>query len=128
MTNVQDERKVVGFFRQSVILFWKNSLLFRRNISGTIAEIFVALLFLLILVFMRFFVDSTKYEDHNAATNPLRYLMTTINVTSNRNLIMYYPNNAYIQGIVDNAYQMIKLIVPAFNATGIILQIFLIYL
>lgn len=122
MTNVQDERKVVGFFRQSVILFWKNGLLFRRNISGTIAEIFVALLFLLILVFMRFFVDSNKYEDQNSTTNPLRYLMTTINVTSNRNLIMYYPNNAYIQGIVENAYQMIKLIVPAFNATGIILN------
>ena len=122
MTNVQDERKVVGFFRQSVILFWKNGLLFRRNISGTIAEIFVALLFLLILVFMRFFVDSNKYEDQNSTTNPLKYLMTTINVTSNRNLIMYYPNNAYIQGIVENAYQMIKLIVPAFNATGIILN------
>jgi hypothetical protein len=122
MTNVQDERKVVGFFRQSVILFWKNGLLFRRNISGTIAEIFVALLFLLILVFMRFFVDSNKYEDQNSTTNPLRYLMTTINVTSNRNLIMYYPNNAYIQGIVENAYQMIKLIVPAFNATGMILN------
>ena len=35
---------------------------------------------------------------------------------------MYYPNNAYIQGIVENAYQMIKLIVPAFNATGMILN------
>jgi len=124
MANVQDERKVVGFFRQCVILFWKNGLLFRRNISGTIAEIFVAVLFLLILLLMRFFVDSNKFDDYNTTNNPLKYVMSTINITSKRNLIMYYPNNAYIKDIVENAYQMIKLIVPDFNATGIIYKDF----
>ena len=121
---IAKERQVVGFFRQTIILFWKNSLLFRRNISGTICEVFVALLFLIILLFMRFFVDSNKYVDQNVENNPLKYLLSSINVTSQRSLIMYYPNNAYIQGIVEQAYQIIKTIQPAFNATGIILNIF----
>ena len=112
-----ESRKVVGFFRQIVILLWKNSILFRRNISGTLAEILVALLFLVILLFLRFFVDSTKISDPDSPKNPVRNVIDYINVTSKRGLIMYYPNNAYVHAIVNESYYLIQAQRPAFNAT-----------
>ena len=112
-----ESRKVVGFFRQIIILLWKNSILFRRNISGTLAEILVALLFLVILLFLRFFVDSTKISDQDSTKYPVRNVIDYINVTSKRGLIMYYPNNAYVQTIVNDAYQLITTQKPLFNAT-----------
>nr|UOU03315.1 ATP-binding cassette subfamily A3-like 2 [Brachionus rubens] len=111
------ERKVVGFFRQILILLWKNGVLFKRNISGTIVEIAVALLFVFILVFLRFFVDSTKVDEQTYTNNPIRNVLQFINVTTNRSLIMYYPNNSYVQSIVTNAYMLIKSKRPTFNAT-----------
>ncbi|CAF0703608.1 unnamed protein product [Brachionus calyciflorus] len=110
------ERKVVGFFRQILILIWKNWLLFKRNISGTIVEILVSVLFVFILLFLRFFVDSTKVNEQNITNNPIRNVLTAINVTTNRSLIMYYPNNNFVRDIVTSAYYLIKSRRPTFNA------------
>lgn len=115
----QKERKVAGFFRQILILLWKNSILFRRNISGTLVEILVALLFVIIMIFLRFFVDSTKVAEQSASTNLIRNIVDSINVTTKREYLLYYPNNAFIQGIVTSAYLFIKSARPTFNATGI---------
>jgi hypothetical protein len=117
MTNIED-RQVVGFLRQAVILFWKNGLLFKRNIAGTICEILVALLFLAILLLMRYFVDVSSFSDQDSVTNRLIYVTAAINATTGRNLIMYYPDNPFIQGIAQQAYQIIKHIRPDFNATS----------
>jgi hypothetical protein len=112
-------RKVVGFFRQIVILLWKNSILFRRNISGTLAEILAAFIFLFILLLIRFFADSTKINDQSYIKNPTFNLLSIINATTNRELIMYYPNNSFVEELVTNAYQLIKSRKPNFNATSI---------
>lgn len=112
-------RKVVGIFRQIVILLWKNSILFRRNISGTLAEILAAFVFLFILLLIRFFADSTKINDQSYVKNPTFNLLSIINATTNRELIMYYPNNTFVEELVTNAYQLIKSRKPNFNATSI---------
>ena len=111
-------RKVVGIFRQIVILLWKNSILFRRNISGTLAEILAAFIFLFILLLIRFFADSTKINDQSYIKNPTFNLLSAINATTNRELIMYYPNNTFVEELVTNAYQLIKSRKPNFNATS----------
>lgn len=54
------KRKVAEFFKQILILMWKNSILFKRNISGTIAEICVALIFVLILFLVRALADTSR--------------------------------------------------------------------
>ena len=109
------EHKVVGVFKQIWILLWKNWILFKRNISGTIAEVGVAFLFLLILLVLRFFVDATQSSDQALiSTSPL----DSINVTTGRYYIYYYPNNAFVQSIVSNAVTFIKASVPLFNVTG----------
>ena len=112
-----ESRKVVGFLRQIIILLWKNSILLRRNISGTIAEILVTLIFVFILLFIRFFVDSTRISDENSANNTARNVIEKINFTLRRDLIMYYPNNAYVQTIVNDSYSLIRSQMPMFHAT-----------
>nr|QUF59430.1 ATP-binding cassette transporter Abca3-like2 [Brachionus angularis] len=111
------DRKVVGFFRQTLILLWKNGILFKRNVSGTLVEILVSLLFVFILIFLRFFVDSTKYNEQSFVSNPIRNVLDAVNVTTKRSLILYYPNNSFVQEIVTNAYYFIKKQKPNFNAT-----------
>ena len=69
---------------------------------------------------MRYLIDVNKYDDQNSTTNPLLYVLNNVNTTSNRSLIMYYPNNSFVQSIVENAYLTIKAIQPMFNATSII--------
>jgi hypothetical protein len=110
------EHHVVGVGRQIRILLWKNWVLFKRNKSGTACEILVALLFVLILLVLRYFVDSTK-RDEQGGTMP-RPVISYINSTTNRSLIMYYPNNSFVQNLTANAYNLIKLVRPDFNATS----------
>ncbi len=110
------ERKIAGRFRQFVILFWKNGKLFRRNIWGTLAEILMAFIFILMIVFLRYFVDITIFNDSNSRTNPALGLFDKVNA-SNRSFIYYYPNNSFTQSIVTNAYTLINARSPNFTAT-----------
>jgi len=117
-----DKRKVAGFFRQCLILMWKNSILFRRNIAGTIAEICVALLFVLMLFLVRILADTAHFNDQNLYRNPPVPIIDQINATTNRSLIMYYPNNSFVFGIVQRAFTLIRLKTSKndsiFNATS----------
>ena len=105
--NKVKQRKVVGFFKQTYILLWKNSILFRRNIAGTLAEVLVALIFVLILVLIRFVYDVPRYSDQthsNSESNPIKNVVNFINIsTTNVPIIYYYPNNAYILSLITSA-------------------------
>lgn len=113
---VTDERKIAGTFRQFIILFWKNGKLFRRNIWGTLAEILMALVFILMILFLRYFVDLTVYNDQTTMTNPPMGIFDRANA-SNRSYIYYYPNNPFIASIVTNAYNLIQNRTTNFTAT-----------
>ena len=114
------QRKVVGFFRQVVILFWKNSILFRRNVAGTVAEVLVALLFVLMLALMRFISDVPRYSDQTNSydSNPIKSVVQFINIsTTSVPVIYYYPNNAYVLSLVTAAYNIIRAQQGQFTAT-----------
>lgn len=110
--------KVVGVFSQIRILLWKNRILFQRNTSGTLAELLVAFLFVLILLVLRFFVDSARFPDQTSNITVARSILSSVNVSSNRSLIMYYPNNPFIQTIVVSAFALIRTASSRFNASG----------
>ncbi len=121
----QEERKIAGRFRQCIIMFWKNSLLFRRNVWGTLAELLMAFLFCLIILLLRFFIDLTVFPDQSSVNttstsilsyNPVLSPFNLVN-SSNRTQIYYYPNNSFILGLVTNAYTLINAVKPSFNAT-----------
>ena len=85
---------------------------------GTLAEILMAFLFVLIIILLRYFVDITTYPDQNSFSNPVLGVFDLAN-SSNRSLIYYHPNNSFIQEIVTDAYNLINAQSPNFTATRI---------
>ena len=118
-----EERKIAGRFRQCLIMFWKNGLLFRRNIWGTLAEILMAFLFCLIILLLRYFIDLTVYPDQSPVNgtsvlsyNPVVGLFNLAN-SSNRTTVYYYPNNSFVLGILTSAFTLINIVKSNFNTT-----------
>lgn len=109
------ERKIAGFFKQLLILQWKNWILFKRNIVGTLGECLIAIIFVLIIIMIRVFIDPTLYSTES---NTEYGVLTKFNQSRGRYLVMYYPNNAYINGLVTNAFTLIKTDVPSTNVTS----------
>jgi hypothetical protein len=93
-------RKLAGFFRQIGILFWKNGKLFKRNISGTLAEILMALLFIIILFALRYFVDIKSFTEQNDLTNPAGSILRNASLQKGGYFIYYYPPNTFIRNLV----------------------------
>ncbi len=106
------ERKVVGFGRQTLILLWKNGLLFRRNILGTFMEIIISLINVFVLLIIRYVVDVRKYATQDNFGIPLIYLMS---ISKQKKTVLFSPNNAYIKMIVENAFNIIKKAKPNYN-------------
>lgn len=121
---MKEHHKVVGVLAQIRILLWKNRLLFQRNTAGTLAEILAALVFALILLLLRFFVDSAQFFDQNATSTVSRSILSNVNTSTNRSLIMFYPNNPFVQTIVTNAYTAIQSQSSRFNATSKLLKLY----
>ena len=113
-----EEHHVVGFFRQCIIIVWKNSILFKRNVSGTISELFVSLFFCFLILLMRYIVDVNVYADQNSTTNPSTYLISNMISRGNRSLILYYPDNSYVKSIVYSAITIISALKPLSNITS----------
>jgi hypothetical protein len=110
-----EERKIASRFRQLVVLSWKNIKLLQRNKIGTCAEILMALLFIIITILMRYFMDVVVFNEQNSLNNPVLGLFDLAS-SSNRSLIYYYPNNTFIKDIVTNAYTLINSQSPNFTA------------
>ena len=99
-----EKKKLAGFFRQMIILFWKNGKLFQRNKSGTFAELLMAVLFILILVAIRFFIDVTAFDAQTTSSNPAQNILASAKMQPGKSKIYYYPNNTFIRSIVLNSY------------------------
>jgi hypothetical protein len=108
-------QKVAGFLKQVSILTWKNSILIRRKKLSTILEIVLSLLFISMLLTIRYFVEKVPIPDQ---FNPIYNVMDYFQVFTGKNLILYYPNNPLIQRIIMNAYDFIRTRKPWLNATS----------
>jgi hypothetical protein len=107
--------KLAGPFRQIVILFWKNGILFRRNKMGAFSEILLSFLFILVIIIMRNLikVKQTKDTDYELS-NPLSFM----NSSENQTMLLYYPNNDFIKDIVTNGYEIMKSQNPSLSTDG----------
>jgi hypothetical protein len=112
---VLNDRKLAGFWQQFAILSWKNLILSRRNVCGLITEIACPIFIVIILVVIRYFVDASRYDDQ---TNGLYNVLDIFPLSNTTKQLLYYPNNTFIRGIVDNAVAIIKTRKPAFTPTG----------
>jgi hypothetical protein len=114
---ISKDREIAGFRQQFLILSWKNLILSKRSVCALITEIVAPILTVLILLVLRYFVDSIQYSDQsNTAYNVLDLFPITAN-TSNTTMLYYYPSNSFIQGIMTQAVTLIKLRKPFFNVT-----------
>jgi hypothetical protein len=114
---ISKDRKIAGFRQQFIILSWKNLILSKRSVCALITEIVAPILTVLILLVLRYFVDSIQYSDQsNTAYNVLDLFPITAN-TSNTTMLYYYPSNSFIQGIMTQAVTLIKRRKPFFNVT-----------
>ena len=114
-------RKIAGFFAQIRILFWKNGKLLIRNKLGTFAELFMAFLFIFILLAIRYFVDAKLTADDNDSeftSNPERDLLYNATLMKGRYKIYYYPNNIFIRTKVVSAVTKIYNYNENFTALG----------
>lgn len=118
----KSEQTIAGFFDQLRILLWKNTVLFKRNIFGTLSEVLFPTIFVLLLLIMRYLVGVLSYPDQTArsfnAIDPLINFNFTTMANTNTSLILYYPNNNLIGGIVHQAVNVIKLRNANFNPIG----------
>lgn len=108
---------VVGVFKQVLILLWKNWIVFRRHKLAIFVEIFATYIFVLILFLLRYFIDSTQYKDQTLSTYNV---LSLVNDSSGRSVLYYYPNNAFLQTVVQDAVNLINAQKSAFNPTGIL--------
>ena len=100
-----------SYFQQIIFLTNKNFILARRNIVGTLGEILVALLFVLILFFIRLLYDVTRNSDQSntITSNPINKVVNNINISTDFiPIIYYYPNNAFVLTLVQEAYRIIQ--------------------
>ncbi len=112
--------RIANLPRQVAILLWKNLILFRRNIFGTMLEIFCPLLFLSVLLIMRYFIEKIKYYDQynfprsvfSVYAAPPQLSLTALSQVSedrsNRNLIFFHPETEFIRQIVQNAADLLQ--------------------
>ena len=134
----QPQRKVVGLFWQVLILSKKNFLLARRNVVGTLGELLVAFLFILILVIIRYVNDAERYEDQanilgngSFATNAnqINFVVKNINVSTNFTpIVYYYPDEPFVRHLMSGALKIIEKQQPLFNATCKFKILFLLHL
>ena len=111
---ISKDREIAGFWKQLRILTWKNLVLSKRNACGLLTEILAPLFIIIILIVIRYFIDATQnYDQANGLYNV--FDLFPITNTSNATLLLYYPNNSFIQGIVNNSVTLIKMRKPFFN-------------
>ena len=106
---IEKGRSIAGFFQQTRIIIWKNLLLTRRNVTGTIFEILLSILFIAILALM-LSIPTINYMDDKASRpqdiisqfNP--YFMDN----ELKGNFLYHPNTPLAQNLTMKALETLN--------------------
>lgn len=108
--------KIASLPNQILILNWKNLLLFRRNLLGTILELIFPFIFISFLLIIRYFIERIKFFNQYNQSNSGNVLELYVNSMSQEKiLVLFYPNNKLIQELVENSVRFLKLKNPEFS-------------
>ena len=117
MSNDKQEYRIARFPKQILILVWKNLLLSRRNLFGTVLEMLCPYLFISFMLVIRSFMERIRLTSQfNMPTSVLDVRLGSFNQT--RNLILYFPNTNFVRRLVDNAVNLIVQNNPGFIPIG----------
>nr|QUF59432.1 ATP-binding cassette transporter Abca3-like4 [Brachionus angularis] len=100
-------QKIVSFFRQVIIISWKNLLLYRQNKTGIVCEIIFSCLFTLIFVLLVYYsAPMLSPKSNYKQSNVINTLIS--NDLLNTSNFYFYPNNLFIQKIITESFEIIK--------------------
>ena len=116
---MEKQRKIAGFWKQTQIIFWKNMLLYSKNIIGIIFELVAPLLLLSVLLLDLVWISKSKLKE--------RISYKKINVTAfdfgsgSNKLIYYYPNTNLTTSLIQNVYKQLStnLFLKGFHGTDV---------
>ena len=112
--------KIASLPKQILILTMKNLLLFKRNYVGTSLELLCPFIFISFLLVIRYFIEKIKFYNQFA---PSSYSNSVLDLYTNmsmqdRVVVLFYPNNNFIRGLVENAMNFLSLNNPEFVPTS----------
>ena len=117
--------KIASVSKQILILNWKNFILLKRNILGTLLELACPLIFISFLLIIRYFIERIKFFNQYSQPNSGNVLELYVNSMSQEKvLVLFYPNNKLIQELVESSIQFLKLKNPQFAPTSKITHIY----
>lgn len=97
--------EIASDWRQFCMLTWKNLILIRRNLLGTLFELALSIFFIFTLLIIRHIVERIYVPEQ---IYPAYYIIDYFQNAVGHNLILFYPNNSMIQQVVQHAYNLIK--------------------
>ena len=115
-----ENRKIASTVKQQVyginfqIITWKNFILSQRNLFNLFAEIFGHVLVIITLLVIRYFTHAVKYQEKS---NDLSNVFDLFPET-NKTILLYYPNNTFIEDIISQVINLIKKRKSFSNITG----------
>ena len=117
--NEKYEMRIASLARQILILTWKNLIIFKCNLFGTVLEFLSPFVFLAFLLIIRYYIERIRYNSSlfNQPNSVFDISFFLMNQT--RNLVIYYPNNTLIRNFVISAVQLLKFKNPTFDPKGI---------
>lgn len=104
VTSSQKERNMAGFFSQMKIILWKNTILYYRNLTGLISEVFLAGLFIWLIVII---ISSTegdigKDTDFNDYSLIQSSVLEFFGNDFSMDTIYYYPPSILTDNLMQN--------------------------
>jgi hypothetical protein len=97
--------EIASNWRQFCMLTWKNLILIRRNLLGTLFELTLSIFFVFTLLLIRNIVERIYVPEQ---IYPAYYIIDYFQNAVGHNLILFYPNNSMIYEVVQHAYNLIK--------------------
>jgi hypothetical protein len=105
------EFKIASLGKQTTIILWKNALLMSKNILGTVCELLLSLLFVVILYFIAYYnIPNLQPDEYNER----QYFMSKFNASKDKQ-VFYYPNNEFVGELIADAYKVLKAHQPTLN-------------
>lgn len=100
------KRNMAGFLTQMKIILWKNTILYYRNLTGLLSEIFLAALFTWIIMIV---ISSTEEDDSKPITQFRESsILENFGQDFPMDTIYYYPPSSLTDKLMQNVLETIK--------------------
>jgi hypothetical protein len=106
-----NNKEMAGFFKQLLLILWKNLLIIKQNKTGLVCELLFSSLFTFIFVALVYFynpqVVPKQFIDFESAIRSNLVDFTRLHEPPLD--LYYYPNTHSVKTLVSNAYAVLKL-------------------